>query len=66
MSGLIKVYDDIRDLNMSVADKLRCLLKSDTGMNSLVILNNFANYISFTLDEKLLDHIEEITAEFLQ
>ena len=66
MTGLIKIYDDIRDLNMSVADKIRSLLKSDTGMNSLVILNNFANYISFTLDEKLLDHIEEITAEFLQ
>jgi len=64
MTELIKIYEDIRILNKNVSEKIADLELKDTSINSLVILNNFAEYVSFTLDEKLIDEIEPFLKDF--
>lgn len=64
MLKLIDIYEDIRILNMHVCQKIANLEKKDTSINSLVILNNFADYVTFTIDENLIEEIEFYTKWF--
>jgi len=64
MTNLVNIYEDVRVLNHSVSRKIANLEVMDTSINSLVILNNFADYVTFTIDEKVLDDIEQYFAEF--
>ena len=52
MNNLVNIYEDIRALNHNVSKKIANLEEMDTSINSLVILNNFADYVTFTIDEK--------------
>ena len=65
MTNLINIYEDIRILNHNVSKKIADLEKKDVGINSLIVLNNFADYVSFTLDEKMLDDFETLFKEFM-
>ncbi|MBE2279781.1 MAG: hypothetical protein IAE91_05270 [Ignavibacteriaceae bacterium] len=58
MTGLIKIYEEIQILNKNVSKKIVDLEHKDASINSLIILNNFADYVTFTLDEKMLDEID--------
>lgn len=64
MNDLINIYEDIRVLNHNVSRKIANLESKDTSINSLVILNNFADYVTFTIDEKMLDDLEGILKDF--
>jgi len=66
MAGLIDIYEDIRILNVHVCQKIANLEKKDTNINSLVILNNFADYVTFTIDENLIEEIEAYTRGFTE
>ena len=65
MLGLMDIYEQIRILNMHVCQKIANLEKKDTSINSIVILNNFADYVTFTIDENLLEELEVFTKGFL-
>lgn len=65
MTNLVNIYEDIRILNHNVSKKIADLEKKDVSINSLVVLNNFADYVSFTLDEKMLEDLETIFKEFM-
>jgi len=65
MKNLIKIYEDIRTLNMNVSRKIANLEKKDANINSLIILNNFADYVTFTISEKLIEELEVYLHEFL-
>ena len=64
MNNLMNHYEDIRILNHSVSKKIANLEMMDTSINSLIILNNFADYVTFTIDEKILEEIEFYLKEF--
>jgi hypothetical protein len=66
MNDLINFYEDIRTLNRNVSRKIANLETMDTSVNSLIILNNFADYVTFTIDEKMLDEIEFFIKDFLK
>ncbi len=66
MNNLLNFYDDIRILNHSVSKKIANLEKLDTSINSLIILNNFADYVTFTIDEKVLEDMEQYLHEFMK
>lgn len=66
MTNLLNIYEDIRILNHSVSRKIANLEEKDTSINSLVILNNFADYVTFTIDEKVLDDLERYFSEFMK
>jgi len=65
MSNLMNIYEDIRILNHNVSKKIADLEKKDVSINSLIVLNNFADYVSFTLDEKMLDDFEQLLKSFM-
>jgi len=65
MTNLINIYEDIRILNHNVSKKIADLEKKDVSINSLIVLNNFADYVTFTLDEKMLDDFETQFKEFM-
>ncbi len=66
MNNLLNFYEDIRILNHSVSKKIANLEVLDTSINSLIILNNFAEYVTFTLDEKVLEEMEQYLYEFMK
>lgn len=55
MKKLQKVYEDIRILNYHLSQKIVTLIKKDTSINSLIILNNFAEVVTIILSEKALE-----------
>jgi hypothetical protein len=65
MEKLSKIYDEIRILNHNVSKQIADLESKDTSINSLIVLNNFADYVTFTLDEKMLDELEVIFKELM-
>ena len=65
MNNLINMYEDIQILNRNVSKKIADLEKKDVSINSLIVLNNFADYVTFTLDEKMLDDFETYFKEFM-
>ncbi|MCE1189236.1 MAG: hypothetical protein LWX56_08840 [Ignavibacteria bacterium] len=65
MNDLVGIYEDIRQLNRNVSKKIANLEIMDTSINSIVILNNFAEYVTLTIDEKMLDELEFYLKEFM-
>lgn len=64
MQGLVMIYEDIRQLNYNVTRKIANLEIMDTSINSIVVLNNFADYVTFTIDEKMIDELEMFMKDF--
>lgn len=52
LKSLAKLYDDIQKINTNVAAKIANLEKQDASINSVVVLNNFANFVSMDLDDE--------------
>lgn len=65
MKQLVKYYDDIMILNRNVADKIAGLEDRDASKNSLVLLNNFANFVTLVFDESMLNTFEHYLGGFL-
>lgn len=65
MKNLFNIYEDIRILNKNVSKKIADLEKNDANINSIVILNNFADFVTFTLNEKLIDELSCYLEEFV-
>lgn len=58
LNGLKQLYEDIQTLNINVAKKIADLEAKDASINAVVVLNNFANSVSFCLDEDDLSDFE--------
>ncbi len=56
--NLTRIYEDIRKLNQNVCKRIADLEQKDTSINSVVVLNNFADYVSFNIDQKMMDEVE--------
>jgi len=65
LKELNKIYNDIREINKSLAQRIANIEKMDTGINAVVILDNFANLVTIDLDEDELSHIETLFKEWL-
>lgn len=55
MNNLKKLYEDIRNINRNLAQRIADLEKLDAGINSLIVLDTFAESVSFSLEENLSD-----------
>jgi len=65
MKGLRKIYEDINLLNKSVASKILNLEKLDANVNAVVILNNFADSVTMSLEDEDFWQVEPYFKEFL-
>ena len=55
LKGLKKVYDDIRIVNTSIAERLRAASQADASTNAIILLDMFARAAPYIIEE----HLEE-------
>ncbi|MBU1170974.1 MAG: hypothetical protein KKD44_15560 [Proteobacteria bacterium] len=55
LQGLRTIYDHMQMVNISVAERLRAASKSDTSVNSIVLLNLHAQAMPYVIEESLGD-----------
>lgn len=65
LTKLQKIYDDIKILNQNVANKIADLELKDASINAVVVLNNFADIVTFTIEEKDLTNFNLYFSDFL-
>lgn len=65
LENLPHIYEDIIKLNQNVCRRIADLEQMDTSINSVVVLNNFADYVSVNITEKMLDEIEFIFNDYV-
>jgi len=64
MIDLSNMYEEIKILNQNVCKRIADLEAKDTSINSVVVLNNFAEYVTFNLDDQNLDELESLFTGF--
>lgn len=55
LGKLVKIYDEIQIVNKCFALRLSELNMKDAGISAIAILNSFANYVSFSINEEMLE-----------
>ncbi len=63
---LQKIYDDIKILNINVASKIADLEAKDASINAVVVLNNFADIVSFSIEEQDLSNFNIYFKDYLK
>ena len=58
LQRLMNDYKEIHTVNQAFYKRLSFIKGKDANVNALIILDNFANYINFTLDSNKLSKIE--------
>ncbi|MCK5050680.1 MAG: hypothetical protein KAS53_02990 [Candidatus Cloacimonetes bacterium] len=58
LNGLMDIYKEIHDVNKAFFNRLSSLKGKDANVNALIILDNFANYINFSIDRNKLSKIK--------
>lgn len=58
LQSLMNDYKEIHTVNLAFYKRLSFIKGKDANVNALIILDNFANYINFTLDSNKLSKIE--------
>jgi hypothetical protein len=64
MDHLKAAYEEIGRINRKIAKAIADLEKTDTSINAVVALNNFADSVTFSLEEKLED-IEKLFKDWM-
>jgi hypothetical protein len=53
LEGLKRIYSNIRIINESMAERLRAVGEKDVALNSLIILDMFAQTLPFAIEDSL-------------
>jgi hypothetical protein len=53
MDNLKQLYEDIQNINRNIARRIADLEKLDASINSVIVLNNFADSVTFSIEENL-------------
>jgi hypothetical protein len=65
MNNLKKIYEEIKKVNLYVVREIAKHEKNDTSINSVIVLNNFAEYVTIDLDENTMEQIEVFFKDYL-
>jgi hypothetical protein len=55
LQGLSKIYDDLHQVNLMIAERLRDASLQDSSINAVVLLDMFTNLMPYAIDDKLED-----------
>jgi hypothetical protein len=66
LEGLKKIYSNIQLINVAIAERLRAITPKDAAVNALVILDIFAQSVTFSIDESLDEISHLFTSYFIQ
>ena len=64
LKGLTKIYDNMQIINNAIVERLRAATTTDSSVNALVILDNYAKSLPFAI-EKSLEDIRYLFSPFL-
>lgn len=64
LKGLAKIYDEIRIVNKAFCGRLNTLGGEDAVPNAVVILNNFADSVTFAINKNALRKIESLFSAY--
>ncbi len=65
LEGLKRIYDNIQEVNYSVADRLRAASEEDSLVNAIVILDTYAKAIPFVIEDSL-DYIKYLFNPYIE
>ena len=54
-TGLTKIYQNMQIVNVAIANRLRSTSMSDSAINAIVILDNFAKHLPYAIEKSLKD-----------
>ena len=60
LEKLVKIYTDIHIVNENLCKRIADIELEDSNINALVILNCFADSVTFSIDKNLLEEIESL------
>ena len=66
LQNLVRIYEDVQTVNQSFFKRLDQIANQDASTNALVILDTFANFVVFSIDESMLDDIEVLFQAYLR
>jgi hypothetical protein len=64
LKGLRRIYDNMQIINRATVERLRAATKTDSSINAIVILDNYAKSMPFAI-EKSLEDIRYLFSSFL-
>jgi hypothetical protein len=64
LEGLARIYDNMQIINTAIAKRLRAATKTDSSINAIVILDNYAKFLPYAIDKSLED-IRHLFAPYL-
>ena len=64
LEGLTRIYDNMQIVNIAIVERLREATKTDSSINAIVILDNYAKSLPYAI-EKSLDEIRHLFSPFL-
>lgn len=65
LKGLSRIYDNMQIINLAIVRRLRGTAKSDSSINAIVILDNYAKSLPYAI-EKSLEDIRYLFSSFLE
>lgn len=66
LRNLTGIYNDIRIVNKCFCKRLTNINIKDSSINALVILDNFAKLVTFSINEDMLDEIEQLFSAYFE
>lgn len=66
LNDLSNTYEEIKIVNQYICEKIANLESQDTTINSIIVLNNFAEFISSLIDEDSISEFEHLFKEYLK
>jgi len=66
LDGLKKLYSDIQLINQNIAMKIADLESLDASINAVIVLNNFADTVTFSIDEDDLSYYKKLFSGWIE
>ena len=60
LERLSELYENVQTVNMTFQKRLSGMGLGDASINALVILDNYANYVLFEIDEGFIAELENL------
>lgn len=60
LHDLVKTYEEIHQVNVALSKRLKAVDNRDAEGNALIVLDNLANYVNFSLDHNRLAGLENL------
>lgn len=65
LKDLMNIYDEIRIVNRSLVRRLSLAGVQDASVNAVIVLDTFANFVTYPGDENILAHLEPMFRPYL-